>query len=76
MLLDVNMPRPLASTNKVVAPLDAHCVVLEYLGGVLLSEAESLFRDTGRPRLLPLLSSTLPLGRLPFFSKLFSKVFG
>ncbi len=42
VLPDVNMFGPLASTNKVVAPSDAHCVVLEYLGGVLLGEAESL----------------------------------
>ncbi len=64
VLPDVNMLGPLASSNDVVAPLDARGVVLEHLGGVLLSEAESLeggFRDTGRPRLLPMPSSTPPL---------------
>ena len=42
VLPDVNMLGPLTSSNDVVAPLDARGVVLEHLGGVLLSEAESL----------------------------------
>ncbi len=42
VLPDVNMLGSLASNNDVVSPLDARGVVLEHLGGVLLSEAESL----------------------------------
>ncbi len=42
VLPDVNVLGPLTSSNDVVAPLDARGVVLEHLGGVLLSEAESL----------------------------------